>query len=74
MIEKVKEILAKELDLELSEIRPESDIQEDLGADSLAVMEIVMALEEEFEIEIPDSVTANIKTVKDILDYLEANA
>lgn len=74
MIEKVKEILAKELDLELDEIRPESDIQEDLGADSLAVMEIVMALEEEFEIEIPDSVTANIKTVKDILDYLEANA
>ncbi|MDO4720264.1 MAG: acyl carrier protein [Peptostreptococcaceae bacterium] len=74
MIEKVKEILAKELDLELSEIKPESDIQEDLGADSLAVMEIVMALEEEFDIEIPDSVTSKIKTVKDILDYLEANA
>ena len=66
--------MAKELDLELSEIKPESDIQEDLGADSLAVMEIVMALEEEFDIEIPDSVTSKIKTVKDILDYLEANA
>lgn len=72
MIDKIKAILAEELDVEVSEIKEESRIQEDLGADSLSVMEIVMALEEEFDVEIPDSVTAKIKTVKDIVDFLEA--
>lgn len=71
MKDKVLAILAKELDVEISEIKEESRIQEDLGADSLAVMEVVMALEEEFEVEIPDEVTGKIKTVKDILEYLE---
>lgn len=72
MLDKIKAILAEELDVEVSEIKEESRIQEDLGADSLSVMEIVMALEEEFDVEIPDAVTAKIKTVKDIVDFLEA--
>lgn len=71
ILEKVKEILAEELDLDIEEIKTESTLQGDLGADSLDVVEIVMALEDEFDLEIPDEETANIKAVKDIVNYIE---
>lgn len=71
ILEKVKEILAEELDLDMEEIKAESTLQGDLGADSLDVVEIVMALEDEFDLEIPDEETANIKAVQDIVNYIE---
>ena len=72
ILEKVIGILAEELDLDTEEIKAESSLQEDLGADSLDVVEIVMALEDEFDIEIPDEETGNIKRVQDIVNYIES--
>ena len=70
--EKVKEILSKQLEVSVDEIQIENSLQEDLGADSLDVVEIVMALEDEFSIEIADEDTAKIKTVDDIVKYIES--
>lgn len=70
--QKVKEIIANQLGKELSEIPLESSFMEDLGADSLDVVELVMAMEEEFKIEIPDEDAEKIKTVKDAVDYITA--
>ncbi len=72
-IEKVKEILSKQLEISVDEIKIENSLQEDLGADSLDVVEIVMSLEDEFSIEIADEDTAKIKTVEDIVKYIEAH-
>lgn len=71
-IEKVKSILADQLEVSEEEIKPESVLIDDLGADSLDVVEIVMALEDEFEIEISDEETAKIKTVQDIVTYVDS--
>lgn len=71
-IEKVKEILAKQLEISVDEINPTSSLTEDLGADSLDVVEIVMALEDEFEVEISDEETAKIKTVDDIVKHVDS--
>ena len=70
--QKVKEIIANQLGKEVSEIPVESSFMEDLGADSLDVVELVMAMEEEFKIEIPDEDAENIKTVKDAIEYIHA--
>lgn len=70
--QKVKEIIANQLGKELSEIPLESSFMEDLGADSLDVVELVMAMEEEFKIEIPDEDAEKIKTVKDAVEYIQA--
>lgn len=70
--EKVMNILAEELGVELEEIKDNSNIQDDLGADSLAVVEIVMAFEDEFDIKIPEEDTSKLLTVKDIVSYLES--
>jgi len=69
----VKEVVVEQLNVNEDEVKLESDFVEDLGADSLDVVELVMALEEKFEIEIPDSEAEKIKTVKDVVDYIEAN-
>lgn len=74
MFEKVKEVIAQELMVDEENITMESTIREDLGADSLAVVDLVMALEDEFNVEIPDEDLENIKTVKDIVDYLTDKA
>lgn len=71
-IEKVKEILAKQLEISVDEINPTSSLTEDLGADSLDVVEIVMALEDEFDVEISDEETAKIKTVDDIVKHIDS--
>jgi acyl carrier protein len=69
---KVKEIVAEQLSIEESEkIKPESNFANDLGADSLDVVELVMALEEEFEIEIPDEAAEGIATVQAAVDYIK---
>jgi len=69
---KVKEIVSDKLDIDGADIQEEQDFIEDLKADSLAVVEVVLALEEQFEIEIPDEDTEKIKTVRDAIDYINA--
>jgi acyl carrier protein len=73
MLEKVKEVVVEQLDCDPSEVKEDSKFIEDLGADSLDVVELVMALEEEFDIEIPDEDAEGILTVKDALNYIENN-
>lgn len=69
--EKVKEIIAKQLGVDKSEVTPEASFVEDLGADSLDTVELVMAFEEAFSIEIPDEDSEKIGKVKDAVDYIK---
>ncbi|GAB4484357.1 MAG: acyl carrier protein [Thermodesulfovibrionales bacterium] len=69
--EKVKEIIAKQLGVNAAEITPESSFVEDLGADSLDTVELVMAFEENFNIEIPDEDAEKITKVKDAIEYIK---
>ncbi|MBD2414246.1 MAG: acyl carrier protein [Desmonostoc geniculatum HA4340-LM1] len=71
LFDKVKKIVAEQLSVdEKTEIKPESTFMEDLGADSLDTVELVMALEEEFDIEIPDEAAEGILTVQDAVNYI----
>jgi acyl carrier protein len=72
--DKVKEIIAKELEVGVQQLAPEAKFIEDLGADSLDIVELVMALEEEFGIDIPDEDAEKMKTVGDAMNYLKAHA
>ena len=69
--EKVKEIVAQQLDVDISEVKEEAQFMEDLGADSLAIVELVLAFEEQFEIDIPDEDTEKIATVGDAIKYIQ---
>jgi len=69
--EKVKEIIAKQLGVDGEKVTPESSFVDDLGADSLDTVELVMAFEEAFNIEIPDEDAEKIVTVKDAIKYIE---
>lgn len=71
IFEKVREILIDQLDVEEDAVTMEASIASDLGADSLDIVDLVMSLEEEFDTEIPDEEIENIKTVGDIVHYLE---
>jgi acyl carrier protein len=71
MLEKVIDVVVEQLDCERAEVKEDSKFIEDLGADSLDVVELVMALEEEFDIEIPDEDAESILTVKDALNYID---
>ena len=71
--QKVIEIVASQLEIEADKIKPESSFTDDLKADSLAVVELVLALEESFGIEIPDEDTEHIRTVKDAITYIETH-
>ncbi|MBQ3901536.1 MAG: acyl carrier protein [Clostridia bacterium] len=71
MFEDVKKLLAKQLKLDESAITPDSKIMEDLGADSLDVLQILMTIEEEHGIVIPDEALAEFRTVNDIVNYVE---
>jgi acyl carrier protein len=71
---KVKEIIAKELEVDIKQLQPEAKFIEDLGADSLDIVELVMALEEEFGLDIPDEDADKLKTVGDALNYLQQHA
>lgn len=70
---KVKSIIAEQLGVGEDEIKPESSFVDDLGADSLDIVELVMAMEEEFDVEIPDEQAESIKTVKDAVDYINSH-
>ena len=74
VFEKVKKILCAQLDLEEEQVTEEAEVIEDLGADSLDIVDLVMTLEEEFDTEIPDEDIENLKTVGDIVKYIEDHA
>lgn len=74
VFDKVKVILAEQLDVDEEKITLEASISDDLGADSLDIADIVMSLEEEFDVNISDEVLTNIKLVGDIVKYIEENA
>ncbi|MEY2912362.1 MAG: hypothetical protein RLZZ184_1671 [Cyanobacteriota bacterium] len=71
--ERVKAIVAEQLSVEAEKIKPQSVFLEDLGADSLDTVELVMALEEEFDIEIPDEEAEKITTVQAVVDYINSH-
>lgn len=73
MLDKVKEIIVEQLGVEADQVKLESNFVDDLGADSLDTVELIMAFEEEFGVDIPDTDAEKIKTVKDVIDYIEAN-
>lgn len=73
MFEKIKEILADQLHIDAEKITMESDIVKDLGADSLDVIELLMNLESEFDITVEDDQQQALKTVGDIVNYIEKN-
>ncbi len=70
--QKIKEIIADQLGVEVDKLSPDAKFVEDLGADSLDVVELIMSFEEEFNIEIPDEDAEKIKTVGDVLNYLNS--
>lgn len=74
IFEKITAILAEQLDAEEGSITMETKLVEDLGADSLDVVDLVMTLEDEFDMEIPDEDIENVRTVGDIVKYLEEHA
>lgn len=74
VFEKVRELLVDQLDVEEDVVTMEANIQSDLGADSLDIVDLVMSLEEEFDCEIPDEEIENHKTVGDIVKYIEDHA
>lgn len=72
--DRVKKIVAEQLSVSDDQVKNESSFVDDLGADSLDTVELVMALEEEFEADIPDEEAEKIATVQDAIDYIKANA
>ena len=73
IFEKVKKIIVEQLGVEEDEILPESTIIDDLSADSLDIVELMMALEEEFETEIPDDDAEKITTIQQAIDYINSH-
>ena len=70
---KVKQIIKEQLDVQDADIKPEATFIDDLGADSLGLVELVLAFEEAFEIDIPDEDTEKIRTVQDAISYIEGH-
>jgi acyl carrier protein len=73
VLEKIKAIMAEQFDIEEDDITTETKIADDLGADSLDVVDLLMLIEDEFEVEIPDEEVDNISTVGDLISYIEKN-
>ena len=71
VFEKLQEIIADQLELDVETVTPDSNILDDLGADSLAVVDLIMSVEDEFSIEVPDEALENIRTVADMVKYIE---
>ena len=71
VFEKIRKILCEQLDLEEDDVTLESNIAEDLGGDSMDVVDLIMSIEDEIAIEVPDDQVENIKTVGDIVNYIE---
>ncbi|MGL4425795.1 MAG: acyl carrier protein [Cetobacterium sp.] len=73
MLDKIIEIVVEQLGVDADQVTLEANFVEDLGADSLDTVELIMAFEEEFEVEIPDTDAEKIKTVQDVINYIEGN-
>ena len=73
VFEKIREILCQQLDIEEDTVTMESSIIDDLGADSLDVVDLLMTMDDEFDIEVPDEDVEKMKTVGDLVKYVEAN-
>ena len=74
IFEEIKKLLADQLDADEDDMTMETDIAKDLGADSLDVVELLMSIEDEFDIEIPDEEIENIKTIGELVEYIQNNA
>jgi acyl carrier protein len=74
IFEKLKDIIAEQLSVEADEVNMDSNIQDDLGADSLDVVDLITTIEDEFDLSIPDEAVEEIKTVGDIVNYIEKNS
>ena len=74
VFDKVKDLISEQLDVKADDITEDSSIQDDLGADSLDIVDLVMAIEDEFGVEIPEDQVENIKTVGDIVKFIEENS
>ena len=72
MFEKIKNIIVEQLGIDESKVTPEASFIDDLGADSLDMVELIMAIEEEFEIEVPEEEAENIVTVSDAMNYINS--
>ena len=72
IFEKVKTVIVEQLGIDEASVRMDSSFLDDLGADSLDTVELIMAFEEEFDVEIPDEDAQKIKTVKDVIEYIES--
>ena len=68
--DKVKKLIAEKLDVDISDVVPEASLIDDLGADSLAIVELIMTMEEEFDIEVPDEDAEKLTTVQKAIDYI----
>ncbi len=73
IFDKVKSIIVDQLDVDEDKVTLNASIQDDLGADSLDIVDLVMSFEDEFDLEIPDDQVENIKTVGDVVKYIEDN-
>ena len=73
IIDKVKEIIADQLSVKVDDIKEDTNIAEELGAESLDLVEILMSLEDEFGVSIPDEAIPEIKTIKEIVDFIESH-
>lgn len=73
VFEKIKDILSDQFDVEEDSITMETSLSDDLGADSLDVVDLLMSIEDEFEVEIPDEEVENLKTVSQLVKYIESN-
>ncbi len=71
LLDKIKEIVADQLDVAYDGVTPESSFVDDLGADSLDLTELIMAMEDEFELEIDDEEAQQLRTVNDVIKYIE---
>ena len=74
ILARVKKVIAKSMDIDPDAIQEDSNFTEDLGADSLSLVELIMSFEEEFGVDIPDSAAEGIKTVKDAIDYIKSQS
>ncbi len=71
VFEKIQEILAAQFDVEADSITNDTDIQQDLNADSLDIVDLIMSIEDEFEVEVPDDAVDEVKTVGDLVKFIE---
>lgn len=74
VFDKVKELIVEQLGADEDAVTPEANIQDDLGADSLDIVDLIQTIEDEYDLSIPDEAVESIKTVGDIVSYIESNS